>query len=139
MVEGIPFRIHKAALQFVAEASVHAARRSELNAPILTGMLRAGCYPIETKVRGDDFIGGVADDVPYAAYVHAMVAPEGPKGLGPVSRQQPKQPEGGPMGGYIENTVLWWVPTYDRALREMVDKAIKGRDVAGSPLLSLGG
>jgi len=106
--------------------SFHLAERAEMNAPILTGWLRSSIQPLDTQKTSRGFQGGVEATAPHAHPVHEMLAPVGSKGLGPISRMQPTEPEGGPMGGFIEIPAVLHSPIYLQWLGRMAYEVAMG-------------
>ncbi len=125
-LESLSKSVEDATHDWVAEVSAHAAERSKLLAPILTGDLRAETKPMDIVRSGDTVTGGVESDVNYAAAVSHLVQPAGYKGLGPISRLQPAQPEGPVGGAFIERAVFHHLETYEQELARRVEGALAG-------------
>lgn len=129
MLDTLPTRLQEAGRAWMDEVTTHAAERAELNAPILTGLLRSECRPSEIKVGASVVTGGVEDPVPYALHLH-----EDPGwGLGPISRIQPKMEEGGPAPGpskYIWRVLIYGanVERYLGLLRDVIWLALNGKE-----------
>jgi hypothetical protein len=104
----------------------HAVKKSKLNAPILTGDLRASIKYEKARATTDGVItSGIGSDLPYALRWH-----EEEFELGPVSAQQPSTPEGGVGNKYITRALMHRKREYEKLflrglLSSMLEKKVK--------------
>ncbi len=125
MLETLPTRFQEAGKAWMGEVTTHAAERAELNAPILTGLLRSECQPSEIKVLGNIVTGGVEDPVPYAGRLE-----QDPFNPGPISRIQPMTEEGGVGYQYMWRALIFpqHVERNLALLREILMVVLSGKE-----------
>lgn len=111
----------KVAVKTMQETTEFLAKRSALNAPILTGALRQSIKAEKPEVKKDVVTGGVVaggSKINYALKLH-----EEPFKLGPRSVKQQPQPEGGVGNKYIERVVKfykgWLTYTWSKAISNL--------------------
>jgi len=104
-------------LQIYTYAQGFLLERIKVNTPILTGALRESLYVRGPSVRGTSRATvRIGSDKIYSLRVH-----EETFNLGPISRQQPGQPEGGVGNKYITRVV-----TYHREdMRKLLGARVK--------------
>ena len=139
-IQQIPERLQRGAEMWVRTVTHHAAERAEVNAPILSGQLRAKTIPVPLKIAKNHVEGGVRSFAvnPRTGdeYAHLMHEFQFPAGgfiwrLGPKTQMQPKTVEGGPGGKYIKRVVDYHEENYQALLAVFVTKALKGEPVTG--------
>lgn len=97
----------------------HAVQRMVVNTPIETGLLRANFL----KVPARNGVGGIENLSAYAFEVHEN--PHGKRyGQGPISRQQPPQPEGGVGPKFMSRVVDAHARQWETQLRDAVRAAL---------------
>ena len=100
--------------------------RIRLNTPIKTGALRASEAVQPPEVRGNRLSLRIGSDLNYALRIH-----EEEFNLGPISRRQPSQPEGGVGNKYITRTVRYHANTVRRLIGGAIQQSIRKRFASG--------
>ena len=104
--QALPEKMKQAARAEMSAIGAEAVEQIRLNAPILSGDLRAD-IGIDVIIEGDQISMIATDNMDYALIRH-----EGYYNLGPISRQQPDTPEGGVGRKYMERVfnyhILEW-------------------------------
>jgi hypothetical protein len=90
--------------------------RVVVNTPIDTGALRKSLAPVYNGMEA-----GIAnkDNISYALRIHEEIY-----NLGPLSRNQPKQPEGGVGNKYITRVVDFWEKPLVKMIGDNVEKEL---------------
>jgi len=116
--------------QWVKVVTNHVAERAEVNAPILTGLLRTEIQPQPIKRTRDRVSCVINDDTHYAWEMHEFQTPARPMkyGLGPITREQPETIENGPGGKYFTRVANHYNKLYEDILKNMLHDAFLGKD-----------
>lgn len=117
-------RLVVSVFDYITKVVEHVISRAAVNAPILSGDLRAALtgfidgVPIsqaKPNPKADKIEGKVVDTMAYALRMH-----EDFYNLGPISSIQPDTPEGGVGRKYISRVVQYHLAKYEQGLQQVV-------------------
>lgn len=94
--------------------------RIRLNTPIRTGALRESIVLVKSHARGGKVKFIIESRLPYSLKIH-----EEEFNLGPVSQQQPPQPEGGVGNKFIERVINYHADDLKQILGSAPTVAVK--------------
>jgi len=92
--------------------------RIRLNTPILTGKLRES-LDVKVTRKGLRVTAVISSDRDYALLMHEVE-----RALGPVSRKQPSQPEGGVGAKFIERVIDYHIEDIRKILGEVPESVL---------------